>query len=81
MAYLQVRVLYIHFNKNNKTKGQTTMARHNKKATAQSTGNPIGAKGTHTASNRLQIRQEQMETDRPNDGLHNIKPGSQNRKK
>jgi len=57
------------------------MARHNKKADTMSTGNPIGTRGTHPVSNRLQIRQEQMETDRPNEGLHAIKPGSQNRKK
>jgi len=57
------------------------MARHSKKSTTKSTGNPVGAKGTHPVSTRLGIRQDQMPTDRPNEGLHAIKPGSQNRKK
>lgn len=57
------------------------MARHSKKATKQSTGNPRGISGTHAASNRLAIRQEQMPADRPGDGMHAIMPGSQNRKK
>ena len=52
------------------------MARTNKKATKESTGNPNGVHGTHPAISRLDLRINEQPKD--HDGLHYITPGSEN---
>jgi len=55
------------------------MARTNKKATVESTGNPKGIHGSHKAISRLDLRIAEQPKD--HGGLHYNKPGSENRKK